>query len=96
MLLEYEYVDKSHIVIAAFKLINNNKKDIYVGSYLNKDDISYKNFVFLNKSIFYNFEKDTKKLQILIYFRVPEFNAVVKAWYIPVNSDRMIIKHHGN
>ena len=95
MLLEYKYIDKSRIVIAAFKLFNDNKEEIYVGTYLNKDDILYKNFVFLNKSIFYNFEKDTKKLQILIYFRMSEFN-VVKMWYTPVNTDRMIIKHYGN
>ena len=76
--------------------LNDNNEEIYVGTHLNKDDILYKDFIFLNKSTFYNFEKDTKKLQILIYFRVTEFNAVVKAWYIPVNSDRMIIKHYGN
>ena len=51
---------------------------------------------FFDKFIFYNFEKYTKKIRILIYFRVTEFNAVVKAWYIPINSDRMIIKHYGN
>ena len=96
MLLDYENITESNIVITAFKLINNNKEEIYVGNYLNKDDILYKNFVFLNKSIFYNFEKDTKKLQVLINFQVTEFNAVVKAWYIPVNTDRLIIKHYGN
>ena len=96
MLLEYENNNKSHIVIAAFKLINDNNKEIYVNTYHNRDDILYKNFVFLNKSIFYNFEKDRKKIRILIYFRVTEFNAVVKAWYIPVNSNRLIIKHYGN
>ena len=63
MLLEYEYIDKSRIVITAFKLINDNKEEIYVGTYLNKDDILYKNFVFLNKHIFYNFEKDAKKYE---------------------------------
>ena len=46
MLLEYENINKSHIVIAAFKLINDNKEEIYVGTYLNKDDVLYKNFVF--------------------------------------------------
>ena len=94
MLLDYENINKSHIIITAFKLINDNKEEQYVGTYLNKDDILYKNFVFLNKSIFYNFEKDTKKLHILIYFRMTEFN-VVKIWYIPVNTDRLIIKHYG-
>ena len=96
MLLEYENINKSHIVIRVFKLINDNNEEIYVATYLNGDVILYKNFVILNKSTFYNFEKDTKKLQILIYFRVTEFNAVVKAWYTPVNTDRMIIKHYGN
>ena len=76
MLLNYENINKSHIIITAFKLINDDNEEIYVGTYLNKDDILYKNFVFFNKSIFYNFEKDTKKLQILIYFRMTEYNTV--------------------
>ena len=63
ILLEYEYINKSRIVIAAFKLINDNKEEIYVPTYLNGDDILYKNFVFFNKSIFYNFEKDTKEYE---------------------------------
>ena len=64
MLLEYEYIDKSHIVIVAFKLINDNNEEIYINTYHNRDNILYKNFVFLNKSIFYNFEK----MRILIHF----------------------------
>ena len=91
MLLEYEYINKAHIVIAAFKLINDNKEEIYVNTYHNRDNILYKNFAFLNKSNFYNFEK----IQILIYFRITEIN-VVKIWYTPVNTDRMKIKHYGN
>ena len=46
MLLEYEYINKAHIVIVAFKLINDNKEEIYVNTYHNGDDILYKNFVF--------------------------------------------------
>ena len=52
MLLEYEYIDKSRIVIAAFKLINDNKEEIYVATYRNGDDILCKNFVFLNNLFF--------------------------------------------
>ena len=95
MLLEYEYINKSHIVITAFKLINDNKEEIYVTAFHNKDAIVYKNIVFLNRSIFHNFEKDIKKLQISIYFRITENNSV-KMWYTPVNTDRMIIKHYGD
>ena len=49
---------------------------MHVSTYHNKDDIVCKNFVFFKKSIFYNFEKDTKKLQISIYFRMNENNTV--------------------
>ena len=70
MLLEYEYINRANIVNMAFKLINDNNEEIFVSIHINGDHILYKNFVFIKKSIFYNFEKDTKKLQILIYFRI--------------------------
>ena len=52
MLLDYKNITESNTVITAFKLINDNKKEIYVATYHNRDDILYKNFVFFNKSIF--------------------------------------------
>ena len=70
MLLEYEYIDKSRLVIAVFKLINDNNEEIYVNINHNRDDILYKNFVFLNKSIYYNFEKDTKNTNFLFIFEL--------------------------
>ena len=98
MLLDYENINESHLVFTAFKLINDDDDDdeLYIGTYKNKDNISYKNFVFINETIFYNFVKDTKKLKILIYFRKADTNAVIKIWYKPVSTDRMIIKHFGN
>ena len=44
-LLEYEYIDESRIVIAGFKLINDNNEEIYVNTYHNRDDILYKNLI---------------------------------------------------
>ena len=59
--------------------------------------IFYIKILFFSINLFFIISKKIqKKLQILIYFRVTEFNAVVKAWYIPVNTDRLIIKHYGN
>ena len=52
MLLEDDYINKSNIVITAFKLINDNNEEIFVSIHNNGDHILYKNFVFLNKSIF--------------------------------------------
>ena len=67
MLLEYENINKSHIVIAAFKLINDNNEEIYVNTYHNKENILYKNFVFLNKSIFIISKKIQKNTNINLF-----------------------------
>ena len=68
ILLEYENIDNSHIIKAEIRFYNDNNEQIFISEYNNSDYISYKNFVFINKNIFYNFEKDTTKLRILIFF----------------------------
>ena len=95
MLLDYENIKEAHIVITEFKLYNDNDEQIYTATYNNGDSISYKNFVFINKHIFYNFDKDTKNLKIVIEFRMTRVE-VIKIWYEPKNLDRFIIKHYGN
>ena len=94
MLLDYENIKESHITITELKLYDDNEQ-IYILTYNNGDSISYSNYVFLNKNIFYNFTKDTKNLKIIIEFRMAKVE-VVKIWYLPKNTDRMIIKHYGN
>ena len=80
LLLDYENIKEAHIVITEFKLYNDNNEQIYISTYNNGDSISYKNFVFINKHIFYNFDKDTKNLKIVIEFRMTRVE-VVKIWY---------------
>ena len=94
MLLDYENIKESNITITEFKLYNDNEQ-IYISTYNNGDFIIYSNCVFINKNIFYNFEKDIKNLKMINEFRMTEID-VVKIWYIPKNTDRMIIKHYGN
>ena len=95
LLLDYENIKEAHIVITEFKLYNDNDEQIYISTYNNGGSISYKNFVFINKHIFYNFEKDTKNLKIIIEFRMTRVE-VVKIWYEPKNTDRFILKHYRN
>ena len=95
MLLDYENINESHITITEFRLYNDDDERIYTATYNNGDSISYKNFVFLNKHIFYNFEKDTKNLKIIIEFRMTKVE-VVKIWYEPKNTDRLILKHYSS
>ena len=94
MLLDYENINEANITIMEFRLYDDNEQ-IYIATYNNADYISYSSFVFINKNMFYDFEKDTKNLKIIIKFRMTEID-VVKIWYIPKNIDKMIIKHYGN
>ena len=93
MLLDYENIKEADLIITEFKLYDDNDKEIYTSTYNNGNNITFKNLVFINKYIFYNFEKDTTKLRILIYFRMTEVE-VVKIWYEPKNTDRFILKHY--
>ena len=95
MLLDYENIDNSNIIITEFRLYNDDDEQIHIGTFNNGDYISHKNFVFINKNIFYNFEKDTTKLRILIFFYMLR-SEIVKIWYEPKNTDRFILKHYGN
>ena len=95
MLLDYENIDNSNIIITEFRLYNDDDEQIYTATYNNGNNISFKNFVFINKNIFYNFEKDTTKLRVLIFFYMLR-SEIVKIWYEPKNTDRFILKHYRN
>ena len=93
MLLEYENIDQSNIIKSEIRFYNDDNEKLYAEIYDNSDFIPNKNFVFLNKYIFYNFEKDTTKLRILIYFWMIRSD-IVNIWYEPKNTDRFILKHY--
>ena len=80
MLLKYENINEAKYVVTEFKLYDDAKKQIYINTYNNNDFISYSNYVFINKNIFYNFEKDIKILKIVISFRMVQ-NKIIKKWY---------------
>ena len=95
MLFEYENIDQSNIIKSEIRFYNHDNEKLYAEIYDNSDFTPNKNFVFLNKYIFYNFEKDTTKLRILIYFWMIRSD-IVNIWYEPKNTDRFILKHYGN
>ena len=95
MLLNYTKIFDSDIVNTVFRLYDDNNSFLYTLSYNNGENISFQNYVFLNKHIFYNFENDTKNLNIVIEFIMLK-NDVIKIWYLPKSGDRMILKHYAN
>ena len=96
MQLEYENIDDSNIIKTEIRFYNDDNEQIFISAYINGNSITYSNFVFLNEKIFYNFEKDTKNLKIIIEFQIFELEEINKIWYISKNNDRIFIKHYGN
>ena len=95
ILLYYENKYLAEYVTLDFKMYDYNDEEIYVYNFKNNDFIIDDNVNINNKNIFYNFEKDIKNLKIVINFRIISSNNNDKIWYIPINTDRLIIKHFG-
>ena len=94
LLLEYEDINEAKFVITEFKLCDNNSNQLYIANYNNNDNISYINIVYINKTIFYNFEKPIDNLNIVVSFRMTQ-TEIIKLWYKPNNLDHLIVKHYG-
>ena len=98
MFLEYETKDDWDIVETRITLSDNDNNRLQYLKYNNGDFYAYQKFVFFNKNIFYNFEKDTESFKIEILFRCNTNIfplGVDDIWYIPKNTDRCILKHYG-
>ena len=95
ILLEYTNIVNSNIIITEFRLYDDNDDRLYTATYNNGNNISHNNLVYINKNIFYNFEKDVSNLRIKIFFYMLR-SAIVNITYLPKNLDRFIIKHYGN
>ena len=95
MLLKCEDISKAKYTITEFKLYDDTKNQLYIATFNNSDYISYSEYVFINNAFFYNFENDTTNLKVVISFRMTQ-TEIIKIWYKPVNTDRLIIKHFGN
>ena len=76
-MLKYEDINEAKYVVTEFKLYDDDIRQTYIATYDNIDFISYSNYVFINKNIFYNFEKDIKNLKIVISFRMVQ-NEIIK------------------
>ena len=95
MLLEYTNIDNSNVIITEFRLYDDNDDRLYTATYNNGNNITHDNLVFINRNIFYNFEKDISNLRVKIFFYMLR-SAIVNITYLPKNLDRFILKHYGN
>ena len=92
--LQYENISERAYVKTIYELLDENDNSLYIKSVNNDDYKYYSNKMFIDESIFYNFNKNIKKIKFLIKFQMV-LSRVIKIWYIKNNNYRLIIKNYG-
>ena len=91
--LQYEDISERNYVKTIYEIFDENDNRLYVKSTNNNKYLYFSNKVIVNKNIFYNFNKDNKKIKFLIKFQMLLPN-VIKIWYIKNDNYRLVIKNY--
>ena len=92
--LQYENISERSYVKILYELFDENDNSLYIKSVNNNDCSYYSNKIFIDESIFYNFNKSIKKIKFVIKFQMI-LSRVIKIWYIKNDNYRLTIKNYG-
>ena len=92
--LQYENISERSCVKTLYELFDENDNSLYIKSVSNNDYSYYSNKIFIDESIFYNFNKSIKKIKFVIKFQMI-LSRVIKIWYIKNDNYRLTIKNYG-
>ena len=92
--LQYENISERAYVKTLYELFNENDNSLYIKSVSNNEYSYYSNKIFIDESIFYNFNKSIKKIKFVIKFQMV-LSRVIKIWYIKNDNYRLTIKNYG-
>ena len=79
-----------------YQLLDENDNSLYIKSVDNNEYSYYSNKIFIDENIFYNFNKNIKKIKFIIKFQKLSPTRVVYLYYIKNDNYRFILKHYGN
>ena len=94
--LEYRNTDDRHYIKSIFQILDENNNNLYVKSVNNNDYAYFSNKMTIDENIFYNFNKNIKKLKFVIKFQKLSSTKVIYLYYIKNDNYRLILKHYGN
>ena len=92
--LEYENISERAYVKTLYELFDENDNSLYIKSVNNNEYSYYSNKIFIDESIFYNFNKSVKKIKFVIKFQMI-LSRVIDVWYIKNANSRLVIKNYG-
>ena len=91
--LQYESISERSYVKHFYQIFDENDNSLYIKSVTNDDYQYYSNIIFIDENIFYDFNKNVKKIKFVIKFQML-LSRVIKIWYIKNDNYRLILKHY--
>ena len=93
--LQYDDISERNYVKTIYQLLDENDNSLYIKSVTNNDYSYFSNRVIIDENIFYNFNKDIKKIKFVIRFQKLLSSRVVYLYYIKNDNYRFILKNYG-
>ena len=94
--LEYRDINDRNYVKNIYEILDENNNRLYIKT-INNDEYNYfSNKVIIDEYIFYNFNKNVKKLKLVIKFQKLSASRIIYLYYIKNDNYRLIFKHYGN
>ena len=93
--LEYRDINDRNYVKNTYEILDENNHRLYIKT-INNDEYNYfSNKVIIDEYIFYNFNKNVKKLKLIIKFQKLSASRVIYLYYIKNDNYRLTIKNYG-
>ena len=93
--LQYDDISERNDVKTIYQLLDENNNSLYIKSITNDDYSYFSNRVIIDENIFYNFNKDIKKIKFIIKFQKLLSSRVIYLYYIKNDNYRLTIKNYG-
>ena len=92
--LQYDDISERNYVKTICQLLDENNNSLYIKSVTNNDYSYFSNRVNIDENIFYNFNKNVKKIKFVIKFQKLLSSRVIYLYYIKNDNYRFILKHY--
>ena len=92
--LQYDDISERNYVKTIYQLLDENNNSLYIKSINNNEYSYFSNRVIIDENIFYNFNKDIKKIKFIIKFQKLLSSRVIYLYYIKNDNYRFILKHY--
>ena len=94
--LEYQDTDDRHYVKSIYEIFDENDNRLYIKSITNNEYLYFSNKIIIDENIFYNFNKDIKKIKFVIKFQKLSASRVIYLYYMKNLNYRYIFKHYSS